>query len=322
MSLLIKKTVSMLCAIAIASFCAISGAAMAAESQTQSADKPVDPRLHPGEVRVLNLDPKGYKEIVPGKVYMRHWFGTNVSVAMFRVLPGEGEAPRAALHSHGTEVGVQMKGNGTMFDEAGNAYPLREGDVMLVRAGVKHTGEFGKSENMVLSIVTPPRPEYQAEDGVAYFPGSGKPAAQQAPSLEGDQGPPVRILFNLNTIADQMDTVIPGQLYFKHWHGEDVSVGAFRMVRNEKGHFPGQLNKHGEEVALLAKGTLNMEIGGKPYHVAEGEVLLIPPYMPHVGTCETDECMLISWFTPNRMSEWGPQGNKQPELRFLDKKKK
>jgi quercetin dioxygenase-like cupin family protein len=214
-----------------------------AESPAGSPATPsVDPRMHPGEVRVLNLDPKNYKEVVPGKVYMRHWFGTNTSVAMFRVLPGEGEAPRAALHSHGTELGVQMKGNGTMFDEAGRAYPLREGDVMLVRAGIKHTGEFGKSENMILSIVTPARPEYPAEDGVAYFPGSGKPAATQAPSLEGDQGPPVRILFNLNTIADQMDAIIPGQLYFKHWHGVDVSVGAFRMVGNEKGHFPGKMN--------------------------------------------------------------------------------
>ena len=290
----------------------------AGSSNTTTAD----PRLHPGEVRVLNLDPKNFKEVVPGKVYMRHWFGTNSSVAMFRVLPGEGEAPRAALHSHGTELGVQMKGNGTMFDEAGHAYPLHEGDVMLVKAGVKHTGEFGKSENVILSIVTPARPEYPAEDGVAYFPGSGQPAAAQAPSLQGDQGPPVRILFNLNTIADQMDTIIPGQLYFKHWHGDDVSVGAFRMVRNEKGHFPGKMNKHGEEVALLAKGSLNMEIGGKPYHVAEGEVLMIPPYMPHVGTCESDECMLISWFTPNRVSEWGPEGNNKPELRFLDKSKK
>ena len=275
----------------------------------------------PGETRVLNLDPGNYKEVVPGKVYMRHWFGTDASVAMFRILPATGtdDAVRPPLHSHGTELGVQLKGNGTMFDEAGRSYPLREGDVMLVRAGVKHTGEFGDSENVILSIVTPARPEYPPEDGTAYFPGNGAPASMPAPSLPGDQGPPVRILFNLNTIADQMNEIIPGQLYFKHWHGDDVSIGAFRMVRNENGHFPGKVNMHGEEISFVAKGSLSMEIGGKPCHVDEGEVLVIPPFTPHVGTCDTDECLLLSWFTPNRMGEWGPEGNAKPEFSFLEK---
>jgi len=53
----------------------------------------------PGETRVLNLDPKDYKEVVPGKVYMRHWFGTDASVAMFRIVTWRGEkAMPCALH--------------------------------------------------------------------------------------------------------------------------------------------------------------------------------------------------------------------------------
>ena len=286
----------------------------------QGADIPsADPRMHPGEVRVLPMDTQALKEIVPDAIYMRHWFGTNASVALFRVEPASGKAPRPAMHSHGTELGVQLAGDGTMEDEFGRVYPLTEGDVMLVRAGVKHTGDFGDSTNVILSVVTPPRPEYPAEDGKPYFPGTGTPATPQAPSLEGDQGAPVRILFNLKTVADELTEIVPGQLYFKHWHGDDVSVGVTRMVRNEKGHFPGKENVHGEEVALAIKGKLDMTIGGKPYHVPEGQVLVIPPFMPHVGTCLDDECLLLSWFTPNRLDEWGPEGNARPELRFLDK---
>lgn len=275
-----------------------------------------DPRMHPNEVRVLPMDTQNLKEVVPGAIYMRHWFGTNASVALFRVEPEK--APRPAMHSHGTEVGVQLAGDGTMQDEFGRSYPLREGDVMLVRSGVKHTGDFGEGTNVILSIVTPARPEYPAEDGTPYFPGSGTPASAPAPALEGDQGAPVRILFNLATVADELIEIVPGQLYFKHWHGDDVSVGVTRMVRTAEGHFPGKENVHGEEVALAVKGDLDMTIGGEPYHVKQGEVLVIPPFMPHVGTCLADECLLVSWFTPNRMDEWGPEGNAKPELRFLD----
>lgn len=278
-----------------------------------------DPRMHPNEVRVLPMDTQDLKEVVPGTVYMRHWFGTDTSVALFRVEPGNPDAARPALHSHGTEFGIQLAGGGTMRDEFGRSYPLIAGDVMLVRAGVKHTGDFGDSTNVILSVVTPARPEYPAEDGTPYFPGAGTPAAPQAPSLEGDQGPPVRVLFNLNTVADELTEIVPGQLYFKHWHGDDVSIGVTRMVRTAQGHFPGKENVHGEEVALAVKGSLDMTIAGKPYHVPEGQVLIIPPQLPHTGTCLDDECLLVSWFTPNRMDEWGPEGNAKPELRFLDK---
>ncbi|MGK2941752.1 MAG: cupin domain-containing protein [Immundisolibacter sp.] len=280
----------------------------------------VDPRTHPGEVRVLDMDTQALTEVVPDTVYMRHWFGTNLSVALFRIEPGNPDAARPAMHSHGTELGVQLAGGGTMVDEFGRSYVLRSGDVMLIKSGVKHSGDFGDSQNVILSVVTPPRPEYQAEDGAPYFPGSGSPAAAPAPSLEGDQGAPVRVLFNLNDVTKELTEIVPGQLYFKHWHGDDVTVSVTRMVRTAGGHFPGKVNVHGEEVALAVKGSLDMIIDGKPHHVAEGQVLIIPPQVPHTGACLDDECLLVSWFTPNRVAEWGPEGNATPDLRFLDKK--
>jgi len=129
----------------------------------------------------------------------------------------------------------------------------------------------------------------------------------------------VRKLFNLNTVTDELREVVPGQLAMKFWHGRDISVGVFRMTRNEQGHFPGKINHHGEEVAVCTEGRLQMSINGEDYFFGEGEAIVIPPQVPHTGTCLTDVCTLVSWFTPNRRDEWGAENNDNPELRFLDK---
>ncbi|MCG2635001.1 MAG: cupin domain-containing protein [Gammaproteobacteria bacterium] len=131
----------------------------------------------------------------------------------------------------------------------------------------------------------------------------------------------VRHLFNINTVNEEMKEIIPGQLFFKHWNGEDISIGVFRMVRNEKGHFPGKINRHGEEVAVCTEGKFRMTIDGEVYYFGKGEALIIPPYMPHTGECLEESCTLLSWFTPHRLDEWGPENNADPELKFLDKDK-
>jgi mannose-6-phosphate isomerase-like protein (cupin superfamily) len=128
----------------------------------------------------------------------------------------------------------------------------------------------------------------------------------------------VRKLFNLNTVNDELRVIIPGQLALKFWHGRDISIGVFRMTRNEQGHFPGKMNRHGEEVAICTEGRLQMSINGQGYFFGEGEAIVIPPQVPHTGTCLTDACTLVSWFTPNRRDEWGAEDNDNPELRFLD----
>lgn len=137
------------------------------------------------------------------------------------------------------------------------------------------------------------------------------------PASQAREG--VRKLFNLNSVQGQLREVVPGQLYMGFWHGRDISVGVFRMVRNEKGHFPGKVNRHGEEVAICTEGRLRMLIEGRTYEFGQGEAIIIPPRMPHTGTCLTDACTLVSWFTPNRKAEWGEENNDNPELRFLDR---
>jgi len=127
----------------------------------------------------------------------------------------------------------------------------------------------------------------------------------------------VRKLFNLNTMNAELKPIIEGQLYFGFWHGENISVGVFRMVRNEKGHFPGKINRHGEEVALLTEGRIEMSIEGKSYTFGENELLIIPPLVPHTGVCLTDVCTLLSWFSPKRLDEWGAENNDKPDLSFI-----
>ena len=127
----------------------------------------------------------------------------------------------------------------------------------------------------------------------------------------------VRKLFNLNTVNQELKPIIDGQLSFKFWHGEDISVGVFRMMRNEKGHFPGKINTHGEEVAMLTEGRIEMSIEGKKYTFGEDQILIIPPYMPHTGVRLTDVCTLLSWFTPERVDEWGDENNDKPDLSFI-----
>jgi mannose-6-phosphate isomerase-like protein (cupin superfamily) len=129
----------------------------------------------------------------------------------------------------------------------------------------------------------------------------------------------VRVLFNLKTVAADLKPIIDGQLYFDFWHGQDISVAVVRMVRNEKGHFPGKINRHGEEVALLTEGRIEMSIEGKIYTFGENELLVIPPFMPHTGRCLTDVCTLLSWFTPGRVAEWGAENNADPDLSFIER---
>ena len=96
-----------------------------------------------------------------------------------------------------------MVGNSTMFDALGRSYPLRQGDVLLVKSGARHTGTYdGTMENIILGITTPPRSEFQAEDGKAYFPGHEIPESKllSALSQTDDQEPPVRVLFNINDV--------------------------------------------------------------------------------------------------------------------------
>lgn len=292
-----------------------AGVGVVAAISAQAAD---DPRLQPGQLRLLELDQAQLKEVVPGAVYMRHWFGSNQSTALFRFPPAAASAapPKLAFHSHGTEAAVQVAGDSEIVDERGRRYPLREGDVLLVKADVRHTGTFGSTENRILSVVTPARPEYPPEDGAAYFPGHGRPVAQAAPARLDFRGPTVRTLFNLKTVESTLAPYPGGTVAFRHWHGDDVSVAVTRLRPGDEGHPAAAHAVHGEELAWVLRGRMRYTLTGGPQLTAgAGQAVILPPYRAHSAQCLTDDCMLVSWHGPRR-HEWGPEGT-LPPLRFV-----
>lgn len=277
-----------------------------------------DPRLHPGQLRLLDLDWAQLREVVPGAVYMRHWFGTDQSTALFRFPPAAASAAPATLafHSHGTELAVQVAGDSEIVDERGRRYPLRQGDVVLVKANVRHTGSFGGTENRILSVVTPARPEYPPEDGAAYFPGHGQPAAQAAAPRTDHAGPTVRTLFNLGTVESTLLSYAGGGVAFRHWHGDDVSVAVTRLRAAGAGHVAAAHAVHGEEVAWVVRGQMTYTLtGGAQVTAGAGQAVVLPPYRAHSAQCLTDDCLIVSWHGPRR-DEWGAPDS-LPPLRFV-----
>lgn len=287
------------------------GVALAATVGAQAAD---DPRLQPGQLRLLDLDRAQLREVVPGAVYMRHWFGSHQSTALFRFPPAAASAAPAklAFHSHGTEFAVQQAGDSEIIDERRRRYALKEGDVVLVKANVRHTGSFGNTENRILSVVTPARPEYPPEDGAAYFPGHGQPAALAAPARTDFAGPTVRTLFNLATVESTLGVYPGGAVAFAHWHGDDVSVAVTRLRGEGAGHQPAEHAVHGEELAWLVRGEMRyLSPGLGEVTAGPGQAVVLPPYRAHSAQCLTDECLIVSWHSPRR-DEWGPEGSLPP----------
>lgn len=273
-----------------------------------------DPRLHPGEVRVIDVERAPLREVVPNAVYMRHWFGTHQSTAVFRFPPRASvdTAPALAFHSHGTELAIQLAGDSQIIDARRRRYPLRQGDVVLVKADVLHTGTFGDTENRILSVVTPPRPEYPAEDGTAHFPGHGRPAAAATPAHTAYRGPAVRTLFNLRGVESMLMPYPGGAVAFRHWHGDDVSVAVTRLRRGRSGHEAAEHEVHGEALVWVVRGRLRYTAPGTGQVTASaGQAVVLPPYRAHSAQCLGEECLLVSWHTPRR-DAWGPEGSLPP----------
>ncbi|MDA0823438.1 MAG: hypothetical protein O3C28_13595 [Proteobacteria bacterium] len=139
-----------------------------------------DPRLHPGEVRILKLDDSDVREIIPDVLSMKHWFGTNLSAAYFHFREGTGNSESAmpAMHQHGEELAIQLKGASQVIEKDGTVHEIAEGDVFIIKPWIWHTGTFGKADNKILGIITPPRADYPAEGQKSYYPGQDKEAAK------------------------------------------------------------------------------------------------------------------------------------------------
>jgi quercetin dioxygenase-like cupin family protein len=113
---------------------------------------------------VINFsDDQFGKEVVPGVAYMKHTFGNELSVALFRIEKGQGGKFPRTFHSHGEEIGIQLKGSATVW-ACGKEYKVNEGEAIIIPAGLEHAGIFGDEEGLLLAIATPPRKDYGPPD--------------------------------------------------------------------------------------------------------------------------------------------------------------
>lgn len=125
------------------------------------------------EPKIVNFTEDRFdRELVPGVAHMKHTFGNNVSVALFKVAKGKGSSFPDKPHAHGEEVALQIKGSSKVFVH-GKEYVINQGEMIIMPEGLEHSGIFtDDEESWLVAIATPPRDDY----GEANWPEKKQPA--------------------------------------------------------------------------------------------------------------------------------------------------
>lgn len=117
------------------------------------------------------------KEIVKDGLYSKHYFGSNVSVAVVKFVEKEGVNLPAKSHSHGEEASLQFVGGCSVFEglgeEGDREHAMSRGDAIIIPANLEHYGSNrfeSEGVSMRLNVVSPPRKEYGPEDSTPYYP--------------------------------------------------------------------------------------------------------------------------------------------------------
>jgi len=126
--------------------------------------------------RVFGID-SNLKEAVKDGLYLKHYFGSNVSVAVVKFVEEAGRDLPAASHFHGEEASLQLMGACSVLegtgDEGDREHRMESGDAIVIPAELPHYGSnrFGpEGVSMRLNVVSPPRKEYGPEDTTPYYP--------------------------------------------------------------------------------------------------------------------------------------------------------
>lgn len=258
---------------------------------------------------------EGLCDVVPGRLQMGVHLGNSFSVALMRFIEQKDVEDNvyAAPHSHGEEVTLVLKGGGTLF-LPGMERKFSKGDIIIAPPRVPHTGQndFGdEGECMRLNLVTPPREEYVARGGGAYYPVGQRGQRPQIPSagsndVEGDSFTAPLTCMSMGD--DEMSEIRAGTFYRKHLIAHSVSVAVLKSLY--VAHSPPvasapSAHSHGEEVVVFLKGGVTLDVEGTLYEVGEGFGMIIPAGMMHGGGktemhYHDDECVRVSVVTPPR----------------------
>jgi len=109
------------------------------------------------EPRVFKVNDENLKEVIPGALFMKHMFGADMSIALFKFAQGKGSEAPVEVHSHGEEIGLVLKGTARVNGTDGKEYVLKPGDAIIIPAGWEHRGTFDDEEDCVLFCVAYPK---------------------------------------------------------------------------------------------------------------------------------------------------------------------
>lgn len=81
--------------------------------------------------------------------------------------------------------------------------------------------------------------------------------------------------------------------------GERITVAQFEL---KKGALVPEHSHENEQISYILEGTLRFVLAGQPVEVRAGEVLVIPPQVPHSAEAIAD-CRALDIFSPIRQ-DW------------------
>jgi quercetin dioxygenase-like cupin family protein len=82
-------------------------------------------------------------------------------------------------------------------------------------------------------------------------------------------------------------------------HGDSITVA---RVYLRKGCFVPEHSHHNEQISMIEQGSMKFVLGGVEQVVRAGEVLQIPPHVPHSAEA-LEHCIVVDLFSPPR-EDW------------------
>jgi quercetin dioxygenase-like cupin family protein len=97
---------------------------------------------------------------------------------------------------------------------------------------------------------------------------------------------------------DELDSYeIAAGLFFRPLFGENVSLNFVTFPPNSG--FPAHAHPE-EQVSIVREGEMEFTVGATTRVVRPGDVIVMPPNVPHAGRTRNEACRLIDVFSPAR----------------------
>ena len=97
---------------------------------------------------------------------------------------------------------------------------------------------------------------------------------------------------------DELDSYeIAAGLFFRPLFAENVSLNFVTFPPNSG--FPSHVHPE-EQISIVREGEMEFTVGEQTRRVRPGDVIVMPPNVPHAGRTQGQPCRLIDVFAPAR----------------------